>query len=121
MKTAENRFSSCTSMFYKIYFLQADASIVDCTGHLHPVHSTLLRLKIPAFRDFPKFTKILMDSASPEVVKLICELAHGMDRWLIEILKFCTEHLCRTFKVDYLVLEDFFDLSSTLGLDNLFH
>ena len=46
------------------------------------MHSTMLRLKIPTFRDLPKFTKIIMDFASPEVVELILELAYGKDRWL---------------------------------------
>ena len=65
-------------MEYKMY-LQPDASIVDCTGRVHSVHSTMLRLKIPAFRHLPKFTKVLMDFASPEVVQLICELSYGME------------------------------------------
>ena len=62
---------------------QPDSSIVDSTGRAHPVHSTLIRLKIPIFRDIDmeSSSTIMMDFASPDVVDLICEMVYGLDRW----------------------------------------
>ena len=55
---------------------------MDSTGRERPVHSTLLRLKIPLFRNFEiePSSKILMDFASPALVDFICELVYGEDR-----------------------------------------
>ena len=69
-------------------YLKADARIVDAEGKQHPVHSTLLRLKIPLFRDIefsPESSTVYMDFASPELVELLCDIAYGMDR-------FCVRH-----------------------------
>ena len=65
-----------------IICFQADSSIVDSKGVSHPVHSTLLRLKIPLFRymDMGSSSTIVMDCASPDVVDLICQLVYNMDR-----------------------------------------
>ena len=69
-------------MDWTIHF-QADATIVDSTGREHPVHSTLLRLKIPLFcyMEMEPNSTILMDFASPEVVDFLCEVVYGSDRW----------------------------------------
>lgn len=78
-----------TSVIWIIIIYQADSSIVDSKGVAHPVHSTLLRLKIPLFRNMEmgSSSTIMMDCASPDVVDLICELVYNMDR-SIQLIQF---------------------------------
>ena len=62
---------------------------MDSQGQQHPVHSTLLRLKIPLFRNIefsPESNIVYMDFASPELVELICDITYGMDRLMSEIV-----------------------------------
>ena len=60
---------------------------MDSKGVSHPVHSTLLRLKIPLFRymDMGSSSTIVMDCASPDVVDLICQLVYNMDTLLLDV------------------------------------
>ena len=61
--------------------MQPDAHLVDSTGKRHPVHSSLLRLKIPLLRHAPHFDDVILDDLLPGSAELIVELVYGLDRF----------------------------------------
>ena len=58
-------------------FLQADAVLVGEDGRRFRVHSFLLILKFPYFRNLPKVDWIFLQGASSDVIELIVDLAYG--------------------------------------------
>ena len=53
--------------------------IIDCNGGKWPVHSAILRLRFPVFRDIEELKTVLVCSG-PGEVDLLLRLAYGGDR-----------------------------------------
>ena len=63
--------------FCKVFFVQADATLVDSEGREFPVHGGILKLHFPVFRGMKlkKNQVIILDGMSSSEVSLM--ISHG--------------------------------------------
>ena len=68
--------------FCKVFFVQADATLVDSEGREVPVHGGILK-HFPVFRGMKlkKNQVIILDGMSSSEVSLMMGLAYGKGRW----------------------------------------